>query len=225
MAPVLIKINLLLLILIPTAQVFAQAMKIEERAAVGQYITERKRITAAAAPVVDKLGEQAMKKLDEFEKKLVPILIWIDQRSAEIVADEAAMDRTMAQLKEQANFNPYADTEWKESARKDLVQLCCEIKANPRRQQQIQNRVAQGLPALIPGGNRAGGGQGQAQGQGQGTGMARGGGFNQKLGAGGQGGGRRGGAGAGAGRRGGGGGAQGQGQGGGRRGGGVRGGG
>ena len=110
-------------------------------------------------------------------------------RVAEMIAEEAAMERRSKELKEHEKFNPYVDPVWKENSRKNLRQLCCDIKAYPRWQQQIINRVALGYPALVPPNqrraayaaaaqqkanqaaqnfNRSGGPQGQAKGQGAG---------------------------------------------------------
>jgi uncharacterized membrane protein YgcG len=197
MAPVLFRINSIALLTLFTSVCAWAVMSPPEQAALDQYITERKKITNNAAPVVEKLGEQATKRLDEIEKKLFPIVIWADRTSADMISTQAALDRLSQEIKEQADFNPYADAEWKETARQDLKQLCCEIKADPRRQNQIQNRVSQGLLALPPPGDGRGrgapgaggpgaGGPGAGAGRGQGQGRGQGG-VNQNLGQGGRG--------------------------------------
>lgn len=224
MAPVLVRINLIILLSLFTSMVAWGVMKPTEQAALDQYITERRKMINNAAPVVEKLGEQATKRLDEIEKKLFPLVIWADRSNAEMIATQAALERLSQEIKEQENFNPYTDAEWKEASRKDLKQLCCEIKADPRRQTQIQNRVAQGLQALPPPGEGRGrGAPGAGAGAGRGQGGGGGGGVNQNLGQGGRGGGgggargagRGGGQGGGGARRGGGSGARGGGAGGG----------
>jgi len=152
------------------------AMQPGEQLAIDQYISERRKIEADAAPVVNQITAGVTKQLDELEKKTFPILVMVDRASADILRAEARIEKRMAELKSQADFNPYTDPEWKREAKRDLVQLCCDIKADPQRQQQIQNRVAQGLSALNPRNRGARNTPNRA-------------GFNQKLGKGGGGGG------------------------------------
>ena len=178
------KINIFVLLL---AAAPAWAFDQPSMNAVDQYILERKRATSTAAPVVNQLVTQAETKLDALEKKLFPLIIIAERRSADFISQQASNERRIKELKEQANFNPYNDPEWKRAAQKDLVQLCCEIKADPNRQAQIQNRVAQGMPALIPPGPRRSGPGPQGQGnnmppQGGMQGGGPRGNFNQQLG-------------------------------------------
>lgn len=174
MRPARIRISLIPLILFSCSGL--AEIKASESTAIGQYISERKKIQANAAPVVEKMGAQAMGKLDQMEKRLFPISVWIEGQIAEMIASEAAIERREKELKEQEKFNPYEDKSWKEAAHKDLVQMCCEIKADPRRQQQIINRVAQGYPAIPPNNQRnrgAANGQGNLPRQGQGGNFGR----------------------------------------------------
>lgn len=203
MAPVRTKINFFILLNLLVVGSVRAEIPPSNSSAIDQYISERKRIQSQAAPVVDKLGTQALTKLDDMEKRLFPIIVFIDRQNAEILSGEASIDRAMKELKEQSKFNPYDDKDWVAKSHKDLQQLCCEIKADPRRQQQIINRVSQGLPPLgPPGGPGRGGpgaqGRGGPQGQGMGLGQRGGG------GAGAQGGGQRMGQGRGGGAQGGG---------------------
>jgi hypothetical protein len=220
-APVSNSLLILFHLLLPAFALAQTPMTPSQSAAIDQYISERKKIVANASPVVDQLGKQALEKLDKFENKLFPIVIWIDRRSAEMLAGEATLERTMKEVEEQSNFNPYSDPVWKDEAHKDLVQLCCQIKGNPAKQQQIQNRVANGLSPL-PGPGGRNGGQGGPGGNGGNGGFGGPGGGKGRMGGNPQGGqGRMGkGGGAGGGRMGkGGGGGQGRKGGGGRKGG------
>jgi hypothetical protein len=81
--------------------------------AIDQYISERKKTQANAAPLVDKSGAEALAKLGEMEKKIFPITVWVDGQVAQMIAEEAAMERRSKALKEQEKFNPYDDPVWK----------------------------------------------------------------------------------------------------------------
>jgi hypothetical protein len=214
MAPVQLRTKLLLLLTLLISVCAWGEMNAPSIIAIDQYIAERKKVTNNAAPVVEKLGEQAIKRLEEVEKILIPLVIWADRTSAEMISEQSTLERFSKDLEKQSGLNPYSDKEWIETSRTNLKQLCCDIKADPRRQNQIQNRVSQGLSALLPpGGGRGGPGGGPAGGPGVGRSQGRGqGGVNQSLGQGGRGGG----GGAGGGKARGGGGGRGGGQGGGR---------
>lgn len=159
-------------------------MQHEQQMTIDQYIAERKRVIANAAPVVDQLAKQMAIKLEEVEKKGLPILVELNQVSAETLAASAALDRRLKEIQEHSNFNPYDEPEWLSSTRLNLTQLCCDVKAKPKFQQQIQSRVAQGLSPLIPRNRRMSDG---ANGAGvNNTRPPAGGNFNQRLGNGGR---------------------------------------
>lgn len=189
--------------------------------AIETYYKERLQAGVAANPMMDKMKSELNAKLEMMEKQVNPTSVLVDNALTDLVKQEAELDEKRRALNDpQWDYNPYKDQEWILEARTDAKKLCCEVKADPEWQRQIQERVARGFPPLgRPGGPGGQGGPGAPGGQaGQGgpggrrAGQGQTGNFNQQLGSGprrgrgGGGGAGGGGGGMGRGRRGGGGG-------------------
>ncbi len=121
------------------------ALKPSQALALDQLLQERK--TAAS-----KLGtpvRDATIRLDAFEKRMLPVVFTFNRLGPLVIQRNAELDALKIYLEDDKNsVNPYDDTNWIESARKETAYVCCDVRRNPGLAQEIQENLAKGIPAL-----------------------------------------------------------------------------
>lgn len=89
-------------------------------------------------------------RVDNLEKRMLPLALMFNRLGPALVQRLNEFESVRSYLKKGATsfVNPYVDQKWVESARRETGYVCCDVRRSPRLALEIQENLAQGLPAL-----------------------------------------------------------------------------
>lgn len=124
----------------------ALALTPEQQAALDQLIQQRRGAVPARA------GIGAIRaRVKALEDRMTPLAFLFNRLGPQVAERAGYIDALEVFLKDPANItstNPYADRAWLDKSHKEIMNICCEVRRNPRVAKTVQENLGSGKAPL-----------------------------------------------------------------------------